>query len=325
MKATPIAPDIHWVGAIDWNLRDFHGFETPRGSTYNAYLAGRRQDRPHRHRQGALRSRAARARAKRRAARQDRLHRGQPRRARPQRRHAHGRGQDAQREDRRERGWRAGDRRVPRRCSDITAVGADDSLDLGGLTLKFMPMPMVHWPDSMFTYCPERCTLMPNDAFGQHLASSSRFADEVGLELATEELIVYFANILMPSPPRWARRSEGRRGRMGLQDDRTEPRRHLARARPPHADRHLRPLHLRRHVRQARHRVRHDVGIHRPPRARDRRRRDVHRHRRPALRSGGDTVRARHATPLRRHGRCCWARQRCTTACSIGQRVTCST
>ena len=91
--------------------------------------------------------------------------------------------------------------------SDITAVGADDSLDLGGLTLKFMPMPMVHWPDSMFTYCPERCTLMPNDAFGQHLASSSRFADEVGLELATEELIVSRANTSCRSLPKWARRS----------------------------------------------------------------------------------------------------------------------
>jgi flavorubredoxin len=61
-----------------------------------------------------------------------------------------------------------------------------------------MPMPMVHWPDSMFTYCAESCTLMPNDAFGQHLASSARFADEVGLPLAIEELTVYYANILMP-------------------------------------------------------------------------------------------------------------------------------
>ncbi|PKQ15056.1 MAG: MBL fold metallo-hydrolase [Actinobacteria bacterium HGW-Actinobacteria-7] len=84
---------------------------------------------------------------------------------------------------------------------DVTAVGPDDTLDLGGLTLKFMPMPMVHWPDSMFTYCPERFCLMPNDAFGQHLASSARFADEVGLDLAVEELVTYYANILMPLGP----------------------------------------------------------------------------------------------------------------------------
>jgi anaerobic nitric oxide reductase flavorubredoxin len=57
---------------------------------------------------------------------------------------------------------------------------------------------MVHWPDSMFTFCAESCTLMPNDAWGQHLASSERFADEVGLERAVEELTTYYANILTP-------------------------------------------------------------------------------------------------------------------------------
>jgi anaerobic nitric oxide reductase flavorubredoxin len=57
---------------------------------------------------------------------------------------------------------------------------------------------MVHWPDSMFTYCPEDAVLMCNDAFGQHMASAERFADEVGADLALEELGVYFANILMP-------------------------------------------------------------------------------------------------------------------------------
>ena len=31
---------IYWVGAIDWNIRHFHGFtySTHRGATYNAYL-----------------------------------------------------------------------------------------------------------------------------------------------------------------------------------------------------------------------------------------------------------------------------------------------
>jgi anaerobic nitric oxide reductase flavorubredoxin len=80
----------------------------------------------------------------------------------------------------------------------VEAVGADDVIDLGGVTLRFQPMPMVHWPDSMFTYCPEDTVLMCNDAFGQHLASAQRFADEVGVDLAIEELGIYFANILMP-------------------------------------------------------------------------------------------------------------------------------
>ena len=38
MRAVPVSYHITWVGAVDWNLRDFHGFDTPRGSTYNAYL-----------------------------------------------------------------------------------------------------------------------------------------------------------------------------------------------------------------------------------------------------------------------------------------------
>jgi len=38
MRAIPIRPDIYWVGAIDWGIRDFHGYEIPRGTTYNNYL-----------------------------------------------------------------------------------------------------------------------------------------------------------------------------------------------------------------------------------------------------------------------------------------------
>ena len=38
MKATKICEGVYWVGAIDWDLRNFHGYETEKGSTYNAYL-----------------------------------------------------------------------------------------------------------------------------------------------------------------------------------------------------------------------------------------------------------------------------------------------
>jgi flavorubredoxin len=199
MNAVPIAPDIHWVGAIDWNLRDFHGFETPRGSTYNAYLAV-----------GA--DKVALIDTVKVPFVPELLERVQSvvpldkidyivvNHVEPD--HNGGMRLVANKMPNAKLVASAGGVRGVAEyhgdASDVTAVGPDDSLDLGGLTLKFMPMPMVHWPDSMFTYCPERCTLMPNDAFGQHLASSSRFADEVGLALATEELIVYFANILMP-------------------------------------------------------------------------------------------------------------------------------
>jgi flavorubredoxin len=199
MKAVPVTDSIHWVGAVDWNLRDFHGFETPRGTTYNCYLAV-----------GAdkvalidtvktpfVPELLARVRDVVELERVDYIVVNHI-----------------------EPDHNSGMRLVAEACPnaklvasasgvrgiaeyhgadiEVTAVGADDTLDLGGLTLKFMPSPMLHWPDSMFTHCPEQCCLMPNDAFGQHLASSARFADEVGLELAIEELAVYYANILMP-------------------------------------------------------------------------------------------------------------------------------
>jgi flavorubredoxin len=77
-------------------------------------------------------------------------------------------------------------------------VKPGDVIDLGGKTLHFLPQPMVHWPDSMFTYCPEAATLMPNDAFGQHVSSEARFADEYGIDEALRELGIYYANILLP-------------------------------------------------------------------------------------------------------------------------------
>ena len=36
--AVELARGVYWVGAIDWNGRDFHGFTTPEGTSYNAYL-----------------------------------------------------------------------------------------------------------------------------------------------------------------------------------------------------------------------------------------------------------------------------------------------
>jgi flavorubredoxin len=59
---------------------------------------------------------------------------------------------------------------------------------------------MLHWPDSMFTYVNEDRVLLPNDAFGQHFASSQRFEDEVGDEVM-RHAAKYYANILWPLAP----------------------------------------------------------------------------------------------------------------------------
>ena len=38
MSNKELAPGIHWVGAVDWDVRDFHGYSTLQGTTYNAFL-----------------------------------------------------------------------------------------------------------------------------------------------------------------------------------------------------------------------------------------------------------------------------------------------
>ncbi|MBE0417936.1 MAG: FprA family A-type flavoprotein [Coriobacteriia bacterium] len=198
MRSIPVSDSIHWVGAIDWNLRDFHGYETPRGTTYNAYLVRGSE-------KTALIDTVKESFVDELLARVHGIvdptevdlivvnhvepdHNGGLRKVM------------AAMPNARVVASRSGVAGVAEYHNglEVEAVGADDVIDLGGLTLRFLPMPMVHWPDSMFSYCAEERVLMPNDAFGQHMASSERFADEVGLRLAIEELTVYYANILMP-------------------------------------------------------------------------------------------------------------------------------
>ncbi|VVB92869.1 Type A flavoprotein FprA [uncultured archaeon] len=77
-------------------------------------------------------------------------------------------------------------------------VKTGDSINLGENSLVFVTAPMLHWPDSMFTYLTGKNILMPNDAFGQHYASSRRFNDEVDMIEVYQEAIKFYANILTP-------------------------------------------------------------------------------------------------------------------------------
>jgi flavorubredoxin len=196
-----VSDGISWVGAVDWNLRDFHGYETPRGTTYNAYVVVGAEkialiDTVKTAFVPELLERLADVVALEKV---DYIvvnhvepdHNSGLRdvmEALPQAKVVASTGGV-----RGIAGYHGEDV-----ASVVSPVGPDDVIDLGGKTLRFLPMPMVHWPDSMFTYCAESCTLMPNDAFGQHIATSGRFADQIGLELAVDELTVYYANILQP-------------------------------------------------------------------------------------------------------------------------------
>jgi anaerobic nitric oxide reductase flavorubredoxin len=78
------------------------------------------------------------------------------------------------------------------------AVKTGDSISLGENKLVFVEAPMLHWPDSMFTYLTGRNILMPNDAFGQHYATAFRFNDQVNEQELYEEALKYYANIITP-------------------------------------------------------------------------------------------------------------------------------
>ncbi len=78
------------------------------------------------------------------------------------------------------------------------AVQTGEKINIGKNELVFIEAPMLHWPDSMFTYLTGHNILMPNDAFGQHYASAFRFNDQVDQNELYEEAIKYYANILTP-------------------------------------------------------------------------------------------------------------------------------
>ncbi|MHA1770046.1 MAG: anaerobic nitric oxide reductase flavorubredoxin [Candidatus Thorarchaeota archaeon] len=81
---------------------------------------------------------------------------------------------------------------------DFHTVKTGDKLNLGSRELVFVSAPMLHWPDSMFSYLTGDNILFPNDAFGQHLASELLYNDLVDQNELYQECIKYYANILTP-------------------------------------------------------------------------------------------------------------------------------
>lgn len=80
--------------------------------------------------------------------------------------------------------------------ASITVVKDGESVDLGGKTLQFMAAPWVHWPDTMFTYCPEDKALFTCDFFGAHYTNFDIFADKS--DELRESAKRYYAEIMMP-------------------------------------------------------------------------------------------------------------------------------
>lgn len=81
---------------------------------------------------------------------------------------------------------------------NFVTVKTGDTLDLGGSKLIFIEAPMLHWPDTMFSYLTGENILFSNDAFGQHYATESLYDDTVDQEELIGEALKYYANILTP-------------------------------------------------------------------------------------------------------------------------------
>ena len=198
MNKVTIAEDVFWVGVVDWNIRDFHGYTTSRGTTYNAYLILDQKT--------ALVDTVRHTFGKELLRNIDDI-------TSPEKidyiivNHVemdHSSALPMMAEKAKNAtiiASQKGKEAIIAHYGDnfqIQTVKTGDELKLGDRTLKFVEAPMLHWPDSMFTYVVPDMILMPNDAFGQHLASSQRFDDEVDEHVLMEEATKYYANILMP-------------------------------------------------------------------------------------------------------------------------------
>jgi flavorubredoxin len=197
MSTTELAKGIHWVGAVDWDIRDFHGYSTYKGTTYNAFLIVDEKitliDTVKRsHLDELLRN----IKYIVDPTEIDYLvinhvemdHSGSlPEMMeiiKPEKLFCSPMGHKAiidhfHRED-----W----------PFEVVKSGAEVSL--GQRTIQFLETRMLHWPDSMFSYLKEDGILFSSDAFGQHYATSERFDDQVPLSEVMTESAKYYANIL---------------------------------------------------------------------------------------------------------------------------------
>jgi anaerobic nitric oxide reductase flavorubredoxin len=193
-----VSKGLYWVGAIDWEIRDFHGYATPKGTTYNAYLVVDEKialvDTVKEPFRGELLARVAEIVDPGKidyliVNHLERDHFGSfaaVLAACPNARvYASERGKKGIVE-------LFGDK------YPVTAVKTGDTLRLGQKTLRFVEIPMLHWPDSMVTYVEPDRVLLSSDAFGQHVASSQRFDREVDRHALLDDAKTYYANILMP-------------------------------------------------------------------------------------------------------------------------------
>lgn len=82
-------------------------------------------------------------------------------------------------------------------CDNFCEIKDGDTLSLGNKNLKFYMTPMVHWPETMMTYCVEDKTLFSGDAFGCFGTIDGGIIDtEMNIERYWSEMYRYYSNIV---------------------------------------------------------------------------------------------------------------------------------
>jgi flavorubredoxin len=195
---TTLKEGIEWVGCIDWTVRDFHGYKTESGSTYNSYLI---EDEKCAIIDGVKDSFTDRFLARIKAKVDlEKISYVVCNHAEPD--HSGGLPGLMAACPNAEMVCNAKCKESLEKHYDTSAwkwhvVEDGDTISLGKRTLQFINTPMVHWPESMFTYVPEEKLLFSMDAFGQHFATAFRFDDEEPLDVILHEAKAYYANIVM--------------------------------------------------------------------------------------------------------------------------------
>ena len=201
MKPIEIAKDVYWLGVVDWNVRDFHGYSTDLGSTYNSYLIVDEKitliDTVKKQFGDTLLNAVSQVVDPGKidcvvSNHTEMDHSG----ALPRIMHRIG-------EDKPIYCSRMGKKNLSLhfpRAYNYQVVETGGELSLGKKTLSFLETRMVHWPDSMFSYLKEDRILFASDGFGQHYAGPERFDDEIG-DAIMPHAKKYFANILLLYAP----------------------------------------------------------------------------------------------------------------------------
>ena len=201
MRPVEIAKNIYDVGVNDWNIQDFHGYSTPFGTSYNAFLLLDEKniliDTVKHGFEGEMLDRISQIIDPKKIDIVISNHTEMD--------HSGGL----------ERVMAAVGEGKPLYCSKMGlknlashfrnnwnyhAVGNGEELKIGTRTLTFLETRMLHWPDSMFTYVKEDKILFSSDAFGQHYAGNEKFDDVIG-DAILPHAKKYYTNILMHFSP----------------------------------------------------------------------------------------------------------------------------